>query len=101
VARSKFHDLEVYKLAIALADELYATVARWPSFARYSLGSQLVRAADSVGANIAEATGRWHVPDKRRVLFIARGSLCEAEHWIPRAESRGLLTLGTTAPVRR
>jgi four helix bundle protein len=96
VARSKFHDLEVYKLAVALADDLYADAARWPSFARYSLGSQLVRAADSVGANIAEATGRWHVPDKRRVLFIARGSLYETEHWIARAERRGLLLPGTS-----
>jgi four helix bundle protein len=96
MAPSKFHDLAVYKLAVALSDEMYAAVARWPSFDRFSLGSQLVRAADSVGANIAEATGRWHEPDKRRILFIARGSLYETEHWIARAETRGLLTLGTT-----
>jgi four helix bundle protein len=97
MARSKFHDLDVYKLAVALGDDLYSRVVRWPAFDRFSLGGQLVRSADSVGANIAEATGRWHGPDKRRLLFIARGSLCETEHWIARAETRGLLPLGTTA----
>jgi four helix bundle protein len=51
---------------------------------------QLVRAADSVGANIAESSGRWHPADKRRLLVIARGSLYEAEHWLERAEARSL-----------
>jgi four helix bundle protein len=57
---------------------------------------QLVRAGDSVGANIAEAMGRWHVADRRRLLFIARGSLYETEHWMLRAESRGLLKRGAS-----
>jgi four helix bundle protein len=60
---------------------------------------QLVRAADSVGANIAEAMGRWSVPDRRRLLFVARGSLHETEHWISVAETRGLLPAGTATQV--
>ena len=43
-----------------------------------------------VGANIAEADGRWHVRDMRRVLLIARGSLYETEHWLSRAADSGL-----------
>ena len=58
---------------------------------------QLLRSADSVGANIAEAKGRWHIPDRRRFLFVARGSLYETEHWILRAEKRGLLETGFAA----
>ena len=51
---------------------------------------QLVRAADSVGANIAEATGRWSHADQLRFLFMARGSTHELQHWIMRAQSREL-----------
>jgi four helix bundle protein len=95
VAPSKFHDLIVYKLAVDLADDVRGAVLRWPALDRHSFGFQLVRAADSVAANIAEATGRWHIADKRPVLYIARGSLYETEHWLGRAEQRGLLVPGT------
>jgi four helix bundle protein len=55
------------------------------------MGMQLVRAADSIGANIAEARGRWHRPDQRRFLYVARGSLHELEHWVELAHERDLL----------
>ena len=91
-----FRDLAAYRLAVEAADELHSEVARWPSFERWSLGMQLVRAADSIGANIAEAMGRWNEADKRRLLLIARGSVYEAEHWLLRAEARGLMTVGSS-----
>ena len=53
---------------------------------------QLLRAADSIGANIAEAAGREHPADKRRFLVIARASLFETEHWLARAHARGLVS---------
>lgn len=91
---SSFHGLTVYKLAAALGDELYAVVMRWPRSQRFVLGDQLVRAADSVGANIAEGVGRWYPQERRRLLYIARGSLYEMEHWVARAEARGMLEPG-------
>jgi four helix bundle protein len=94
VGSSGFRNLAAYRCAVEVADELYAEVGRWRSFERWALGAQLVRAADSIGANVAESCGRWHVPDRRRLLFVARGSLYETEHWVLRAESRGLLTPG-------
>ena len=79
-----FRDVEAYVRATALADEIHEAVVRWPSFEMRTTGLQVVRAIDSVGANIAEALGREHNPDRRRFLVIARGSLCEAEHWLER-----------------
>jgi four helix bundle protein len=75
-------------------------VKKWPASER-SLGDQLVRAADSIGANIAEASGRWHRNDERRFLRMARGSLYETEHWMARAEARGLLQPGSTDELTR
>jgi len=89
VARA-FVDLRVYALAADVADSIHRAVTAWPSFERWTIGAQLVRAADSVGANIAEASDRWHQPDKRRLFVIARGSLYETQHWLARAEARGL-----------
>jgi four helix bundle protein len=94
--RSEFRDLAAYQRATSLADDLHRRIGRWNSHDRWSLGLQLMRAADSVGANIAEATGRWHKKDQIRLLYVARGSLFEAEHWIATAERRGLLDDRTT-----
>jgi four helix bundle protein len=84
-----------YRLAAELADQVHAVAAEWNAFDRWTVGVQLVRSADSVGANVAEAFGRGSAPDQRRLLYIARGSLLETEHWIDRATSRGLLATGT------
>jgi len=100
VAKGDHKDLRAYQLARWVARRLRAEVADWPYFDQRSVGLQLVRSADSVGANIAEATGRWHRPDQQRLLFIARGSLHEASNWIDIAKERGLLDpqIGTQVP---
>ena len=85
-----FEQLLAYRRAAAFADELRGEAIAWPSFDLWTVGVQLVRAADSVGANIAEAYGRRTDADRRRFLFIARGSTCELEHWMLRASARGL-----------
>jgi four helix bundle protein len=86
---SNFRSLDVYRSARALADEVHGLVVRWPAFERGSTGAQLVRAIDSVTANIAESAGRWTVADRRHHLRVARGSLLEAEHWLEVAHARG------------
>jgi four helix bundle protein len=92
VASGDHKDLRAYRLARNLGRELWDASIQWPSFERWSFGIQLIRAADSVGANIAEATGRWHRPDQMRLLYIARGSVHELEHWIDVAKERDLLS---------
>ena len=90
--RTNFEKLEVYQLSEDLSDRIWSTVQEWNSFARDAVGQQLVEAADSIGANIAEGTGRGSIADHRRMIFIARGSLYETKHWLRRAYKRSLLT---------
>ena len=91
MAKTNFERLRVYELAENLADEIWSIVVNWNIFARDTVGKQLVRAADSIGANIAEGSGRGTFVDNRRFVRIARGSLNETQHWLRRAYKRRLL----------
>jgi four helix bundle protein len=92
MARANFEKLHVYQLAEQLADNTWNVVGGWDNLARDTVGKQIVRAADSIGANIAEGTGRGSFQDNRRYVKLARGSLNETKHWLRRAYNRGLLT---------
>jgi len=87
-----FEKLEVYQLSVCLSGRAWSVVREWDGWVQRSHGSQLVRAADSVGANIAEGSGRGSRADYRRCLYIARGSLYETKHWLRLANQRGLLS---------
>lgn len=89
--KTNFENLEIYLLAEELADLIWDIVLSWNRLAQNTVGSQLVRSSDSIGANIAEGSGRGSEQDYRRFIRIARGSLNETRHWLPRAFRRKLL----------
>ena len=90
--RTRFEDLRVYQMSEELADQIWDIVVKWDSFAKDTVGKQVVRSADSIGANLAEGEGRGSYQDNRRFIKIARGSLQETQHWLRRAFKRNLLT---------
>ncbi|MCE9567710.1 MAG: four helix bundle protein [Planctomycetes bacterium] len=97
----RFQNLKVYKLAEELADAVWPIALKWDNLARDTIGKQLIRAADSIGANIAEGCGRHTPNDNRRFVRIARGSLLETQHWLRRAFSRKLITPEQTATLQK
>jgi len=92
MGRPGFEKLDVYKLSEKLADNIWSIVQEWNNFAKDTIGKQIVRSAESIGANIAEGSGRYNYQDNRRFVKIARGSLNETIHWLRRAYVRNLLT---------
>jgi four helix bundle protein len=89
--KTNFENLEIYQLSEKLSDEIWEIVLKWNNLAKDTVGKQLIRAADSIGANIAEGSGRGSAQDNRRFLRMARGSLYETRHWLRRAHKRSLL----------
>ena len=90
--RTNFEKLQIYLLSEKIADSIWNIVVRWDSLAKDTVGKQIVRAADSIGANIAEGSGRGSLQDNRRFVRMARGSLYETLHWLRRSYMRRLLT---------
>jgi four helix bundle protein len=100
MGRPPFVGLEVYKLSERLADSIWKIVRKWDVFALETVGKQLVRAADGIGANIAEGTGRGSFQDNRRFVKIGRGSLYEVIHWLRRAYVRELVSKDESQALR-
>ncbi|MFO7901172.1 MAG: four helix bundle protein [Pirellulaceae bacterium] len=100
MAKSNFENLRVYQLSEDLADAIWDLLIEWKDFAGDTVGKQMVRAADSIGANIAEGDGRGSYQDNRRFVRIGRGSLNETRHWLRRAFKRGLLTEDQVSELR-
>ena len=98
--RTNFENLRVYQLSEEIADAIWETARGWDAFARNTVGAQVVRSADSIGANIAEGAGRGACADNRRFVRNARGSLNETKHWLRRAYRRRLLTEQTVAKLK-
>ena len=90
--KTNFENLEIYQLSEKLADEVWDIVLGWNSLAQDTVGKQIIRSAYSIGANIAEGSGRGSDKDYSRFLKISRGSLHETRHWLRRAFKRKLLT---------
>jgi four helix bundle protein len=87
-------DLSKFKI-IEEADQIGTTiweeVIHWKYFEKDTIGKQIVRAADSISANLSEAYGRYSYADRKRFAYYARGLLCETLNWLQKSSTRGLI----------
>lgn len=84
-------DLDVYQLAESFSDEIWMIVSGWEYFAKDTVGKQIVRSADSIGANIAEGYGRYHFKENRNFCFFSRGLILETKGWLIKSKNRNLI----------
>ena len=83
--------IEAYNKALTFSNLLWDEVIKFDYFEKNSVGLQLVRAADSVSANIAEGFGRYHKKDKIKFYQYAKGSALECYDWLLKCKHRKLL----------
>jgi len=69
--------LNIWKLGVELAKDVYIFTEKFPKKEVYSLTDQIRRAVVSVPSNIAEGKGRSSAKDFINFLSVARGSLYE------------------------
>lgn len=74
-----FKQLEVWKRAMELTKEIYATTNNFPKEEMYGLTSQMRRAAVSIPSNIAEGYKRRNRGEYLQFLGIADASAAELE----------------------
>lgn len=71
--------LDVYKSSLEFVIECYKLTNLFPAEEKYSMTSQIRRAALSVHLNIAEGSSRRSGVERKRFYEISRGSLIEVD----------------------
>ena len=84
-------ELQVYQLAMQLAEDIWNIAVKWNYLAQDTIGKQLIRSSDSVAANISEGYGRFFYKENRQFCYYSRGSLYETKTWLTKALSRNLI----------
>ena len=88
----QLNDLTCYKSAFAFSNEVWDLVIKWDYFAKDTVGKQIVKAADSISANIAEGYGRFHYKENKNFCYFSRGSIIETKGWLKKSKTRKLLS---------
>ena len=86
--------LNVWKMSIDLAKEIYDITGKYPREERYGIINQMRRAATSVPANIAEGAARRSKKEFAQFLSIAGGSLSELDTYLELSLVLNYLNLG-------
>ena len=87
-----FKDLVAWKLARELRIQVYLLVKKFPPEERYALNTQMRRAVQSIGANIAEGFGRYSYRENIQFCRQARGSAFEVRDHLVTAVDAGFIT---------
>ena len=87
----ELEDISAYRISFEVANYIWNIVMKWDYFTKDTVGKQLVRAVDSISANIAEGFGRYFKKDKVNFYHYSYGSISESLDWVKKAKIRNLL----------
>ena len=83
---------DVYKDAKGLLSLVFETVKRLPKEYKFTLGSQIIRAAFSIVLNIAEGSGKDSEKELNRYFEISLGSVYEVLAAVDCLKDNNLIT---------
>jgi four helix bundle protein len=86
-----YRNIKAWQHADNLALSVYSKTKSFPREELYGITSQLRRASVSVPANIAEGANREHDKEYLNFLYVARGSIAEAEYLLHLSRRLGYL----------
>jgi four helix bundle protein len=87
-----FRKLLVWKEAHKLTLKIYKATNIFPDREKFGITDQLRRASSSIGANIAEGSGRYTPKDQLHFYTFARGSLAEVDNFVELAHDLQFVT---------
>lgn len=87
----KYKELRFYQRADILSKDVFDLTMTFPKFETYELGSQMRRASDGIGLNIAEGGTKETVKDMVSYLRHALGSVDEVEVQFGKVIHRGYI----------
>ncbi len=94
-----YRDLTVWQKSMELAAAVYRLTRQFPRREEYRISGQMIRAATSIPANIAEGHGRGTRKDYAHFVSIAKGSLAELETFLLLVMELTLAPSSATSPV--
>ena len=85
------YELDVYKLAEELSDRIWFGFDAWAKKVQHTIGCQIIKASDSIAANLAEGYGRYTPAERKLFYRYARGSFEETKAWLRKLIRRKII----------
>ena len=89
--KHNFKNLNIWKLSISLANDIYSVTEMFPKTEDFGLKSQIRRCAVSIASNIAEGSSRSSNKDFSRFLEISMGSVFDLQTQLSISKNRNFI----------
>ncbi|MDE3145382.1 MAG: four helix bundle protein [Bacteroidota bacterium] len=87
----KFEGLKVWQASLELGEKINVLADKFPQKEIFNLSSQIRRAADSIGLNIAEGSSGHTNAEQKRFLLFSNRSVLEVVACIIKAKHRNYI----------
>jgi len=84
-------DLRIYGISVEVGEDVWEIVVGWESFSKWTVGKQLVDAADGISAAMIEGYYRNQPGDLIKFFQYSLSSAKETQLWLWKARRRNLI----------